>query len=91
MRDYIQEHLLTIVCFWAVIMTVVALFTIAYAVTITEVSQDLVATVGFKDQDISDLHYELNEVNKKYTQLQLSHQELENNFNHCVQELPHGD
>lgn len=91
MRDYIKEHLLAIVCLWAILMTMVTLFTIVYAVTITEISQDLVTTVSFKDQDIQNMTFHINDLTAENIQLRLDNKDLEYNFNHCVQELPHGD
>lgn len=76
---------------WATLMTLITLFTIVYAVTISEVAQDLTTTVSFKDQDIQDLNYHINKITTDYNNLKLEKQELEYNFNHCVQELPHGD
>lgn len=91
MKDFIEDNKLEIISLWGILMTIITIITLVYAVTITEISQDLVTTVSFKDQDIQDMTFHINDLTTENEQLKLDKKDLEYNFNHCVQELSHGD
>lgn len=91
MKDFLEDNLLSILFILGVVMILINIVVIVYAVNVSIITRDLTTTISFKDKDIQDMQDYIDKITFDYNQLKLEKQDLKYNFDHCVQELPHGD